>query len=563
LAEDGIFILSDPSIPVRGAPVRLADLTAPQRLSLASFTVGGLALRVWYQAGRSFDGDEVGTIKWIANGYYFLFTHFIDPWLTMPIYLMLERLLSQLTHQNAWVLVLPSLVASVATIPLVTALALRLTSAKAALLSGLLVAVNPYLLTYGVIIRSYSLMIVFTLAATLYLVDWMQSPGWRSGSACAFWVAMALLINANAVYQMPLFVVLVALWIWRRRTLGFLRANVRLLASLVVPIVGSAAVLWVAYAPVLDQMRSFAKAWTDTPPTSLRYLRELSATYLGDGQLTDDWYQVLRALPSLALIVVGVVGACGNHRLFVAILAVVLPPIAASMFGLAHYPWGYGRILIPMVPFLLVLLAEGIVRIGSWAAFVSLVAIASVLGTWIPNLAAQVAHKRDYPWDAVAARLAHEARSPDMLIADTAGRLTRFHLERFFSAGVEFTSPTDYLASPETPGCCRIFYISSDLAMDTSRPRQRMGKVEIVLYAGRSKRQVLQDLADDMRRSLSDRIDPALVGPYDLFLQLGAALEAPTDHVQHYRRLFEECRRRTMRELYMPAPQRRLLGISS
>src|SRR5437879_5018029 len=81
-----------------------------ERRRLSAITALGLVLRVVYQINRSFVGDEAGTIHWISTSSYgFLFTHFIDPWLSMPIYLMLEKLLAELSGYSEWVLVLPSL----------------------------------------------------------------------------------------------------------------------------------------------------------------------------------------------------------------------------------------------------------------------------------------------------------------------------------------------------------------------------------------------------------------------------------------------------------------------
>jgi uncharacterized membrane protein len=199
---------------------------------------------------RPFVGDEVGTLHWIASGYRFLFTHFIDPWLSTPIYLMLERFIARATDHDTWALVLPSLAAGVATVPLVAALGLRLASVRTALLAASFTAVHPYLVLYGVTIRSYSLMTAFTLAAAVALFDWMRRPSWRSGGACALCVAAALLFNANAIYQMPFFAAVFVHWLVRRRD------GPRAAASLLAPMLLAAAGVALAYAPVLGQMRA-------------------------------------------------------------------------------------------------------------------------------------------------------------------------------------------------------------------------------------------------------------------------------------------------------------------
>lgn len=537
----------------------MSALSGAQRWGLAALTAGGLVLRLLYQVDRPFVGDEVGTIGWIASGYRFLFTHFIDPWLSMPIYLMLERFLAQATGHNPWALVLPSLVASVATIPLVAALGLRLSSPRTALLAAFLAAVHPYLLLYSVIIRSYSLMVAFTLAALIGLLDWTRRPAWRSGGACAFWVALALLFNANAIYQMTFFAALFVHWALRHRSLVLSGQGVRVLGSLLVPMLSAAVGVGLAYAPVLDQMAAVGSNMTAEPPTSLAYVPALATLYFAD-QVSGQWSQLLPAVPALLLIACGLLTAARRgSRLPMLGWAVLLPLVTASVVGLSHWPVGYARTFLPILPLLLLLLAEGIVRLSERAPLaLGLLLVAVIVGGWVPRLADLFERKADYPWNQVAAYLTREARFPDRFIAvDSAA----FHLDRFFTPGpTGFTSPQDYLRLPRAPGgAYRVFYVGYQEGDDgpaRTRPGQRLGKVEITIYAGDSRREILQELAEDVQRSLGDRIDPQLAEAYKVLFQLMEALERPSD-ARRYRGLFEACNRRTARSIYLPIQQRR------
>jgi hypothetical protein len=99
---------------------RLRDLGPLERWALVGFIALAAALRVVYQTGRPFTGDEVGTLAYLSRDYRYLLTHF-DTWLTMDYYLALAKALSEATGGARWALIAPSLVAGIAAVPLVAA----------------------------------------------------------------------------------------------------------------------------------------------------------------------------------------------------------------------------------------------------------------------------------------------------------------------------------------------------------------------------------------------------------------------------------------------------------
>ena len=67
-------------------PLRLRELSRRERGILLALVVAGAALRIAYQWGRPFTGDEIGTLKFLEEDYGVLLSQF-GSWLTMNVYL--------------------------------------------------------------------------------------------------------------------------------------------------------------------------------------------------------------------------------------------------------------------------------------------------------------------------------------------------------------------------------------------------------------------------------------------------------------------------------------------
>ena len=110
-----------------------------------------------------------------------------------------------------WRLTLLPLTAAVAIIPLTASLALKFTgSTRTALIAASLAAFNPYLVMWGPVIRSYSLLVALSLLAINEFFHWYWRSDWWSGVRCAAVVLLLLLAHLNGVYTVAFLILLLA-----------------------------------------------------------------------------------------------------------------------------------------------------------------------------------------------------------------------------------------------------------------------------------------------------------------------------------------------------------------
>jgi hypothetical protein len=508
---------------------RLRDLGPRERGALVGFVVLAAALRVVYQAGRPFTGDEVGTLLSLRRDYGYLLTHF-DTWLTMNYYLALAKALAEATGGARWALVSPSFVAGIAVVPLVAALGLRVSSRPTALVAALLAAVNPYLIVFGVQIRSYMLLIAFLLGALVFFYDWAGSRLWRHGAACAACAALALLLHANAIYPLVFFALLGAIALRERRT------N---LHSLAIPMAVALGVAGAAYLPLLEPMLVFRVGWSDTPPTSWGYLPEMVRLYFG---------RDAAAVPSLLLLGLGAWSASqSNHRLALLGLGVLIPMALASLVGVAVLPWAFARFLIPVLPLLLLFEAEGAVWLArSRPAPAALVALL-VAATWAPGFAALIENKRDYPLIEVARYIEKQAPGPGELLP--IGNMTKHHLMPYFDERTFVTASAFVRGAPDRAS--RLLVVSPDVTLRTASPQRQLGKLQVVTYRGDSRAEIALTLLRDLHETLGRRVSPKLTEHYALVLDLLPA-RASEGLRTEYTALYWKCYLRTRMLRFAP-----------
>lgn len=508
---------------------RLRDLGPRERWALVGFVVVAGALRVVYQTGRPFTGDEVGTLVYLGRDYGYLLTHF-DTWLTMNYYLALAKALSEVTGGARWALVAPSFLAGIAVVPLVAALALRVTSRPTALVAALLASVNPYLVAFGVQIRSYMLLVAFLLGALVFFYDWAESRRWRHGVACAACAALALLLHANAIYPLGFLALLAAIALRERRT------N---LWSLAIPMAVSLGAVGAAYVPLLEPMRAFRVGWSDTPPTSWSYLPEMVRQYFGRGAA---------AVPSLLLLALGAWSASqSNRRLALLGLGVVIPMALASLAGVAVLPWAFARFLVPVLPLLLLFAAEGTARLArSRTAPAALVALL-VAASWTPGFADLLEEKRDYPLIEVARYVEEQAPGRGEVLA--IGGVTQHHLKPYFDERTFVTAPAFVRGAPD--GASRLLVVSPDLRIRTASPQRQLGELQVVTYRGDSRAQIALTLLRELRETLGRRVSPKLTEHYRLVLDLLPA-RASDGLRAEYTALYWKCLVRTRWHRFAP-----------
>jgi hypothetical protein len=517
-------------------PSRLRDCPPRFLFGLAFVTVAGVVLRLWYQWGRPFVGDEVGTIFWAKRDFGFILTSVVEPWLQMNAFVAMTKGLAEASGWNPWVMNLPTLVAGVALIPLTAAVGVRVASPMVALVAAAFAAGNPYLLLWSVTMRAYALLLVGLLVALLGALDWTRFGRWRDGVVCAVGLALALLMHPNALYSAVALVPVVAVPWWRER---------RAPTSLLVPLAAAAAVVALFYRPLLPGLQAYTGRGAATPPTTMAWVPWAAGEWFGWGWLV---------LPSLAALGLGLRATVDAPRLRALLWMIVVPPVLASWAGLSGFPWAMARYLVAIVPPLLVVMAAGVVTLPRAARPLAVVVI---LATWVPQIAAMDREKRRYPWPRAAAYIAATTTPADVLVAaDDALAHTALHTTASLPAdGAAFGTVTAFLASAPP---ARLVVVQAGEPIPTRTRQRRFRHLQVITYAGDARTDVAAAALDDLERWLGDRIDPALTGPYKLVLELRAAL-GRGDPDGRWTRAYYECRMRTEKQRFLP-PQ--YLGVA-
>jgi len=130
---------------------------------LVACTLLAASLRAWDIAGQSLWSDEDITLDRARTALGAMLAGL--PGEHAPLYFTLMRAWTRLAGDGDLALRYPSLLAGVLTVPLAYAVARRLTDRPTACAAALLLAVNPFLVSYGQEARMYALVGTLTLAA--------------------------------------------------------------------------------------------------------------------------------------------------------------------------------------------------------------------------------------------------------------------------------------------------------------------------------------------------------------------------------------------------------------
>ncbi len=127
--------LGSVSSPPARIPWSLRDLASRERWALIAMTALGAAVRIAFHTGRSFGGDEVGTLFFVQKPAAYILTHF-EVWLSNNYYILLEKGVNQLVGGSDWHLMAATFLAGIATIPAVAALGLKLSGRTTAVVAA-------------------------------------------------------------------------------------------------------------------------------------------------------------------------------------------------------------------------------------------------------------------------------------------------------------------------------------------------------------------------------------------------------------------------------------------
>ena len=219
------------------------------------------------------------------------------------------------------------------------------------------------------------------------------------------------------------------------------------------------------------------------------YIPEVFRTYMGVGYV---------AAFSLVLLLIGSWSAMRERRALLPLYGAIVPgPVLMSLQGVSlPYSATYARYLIFSLPFLLILMAEGIdwsarhVRIPGGASITALGLTTLVVLGWTPSIHTQFLAKKRFPYLRVAKFLHEQMQKDDTVVA---GWSMRFTLSQFFENETVPFSPTRHLRQQnyrETrgafggsrllrhrPGCltrpqgsCQTFRANRDYALQWQHP---------------------------------------------------------------------------------------------
>ena len=462
----------------------------------------------------------------------------------MNYFILVEKGIAWLCGATDWRLTLLPLAGAIATIPLTASLALKFTgSRRTALIAGGLAAFNPFLIYWGPQIRSYSLLVAFSLLAINEFFHWYQQRNWWNGVRCGTAVLLLLLAHINGVYTVAFLILLVAIEIVSRGWSGgrkFLWES----RTLWIPFSGAAVLIALAYWRLLPDISKIAKVWgTAPPPTSMGYLPELFSSYMG----------VDLAFVVAILLLAGVwSGTQAQRPLLLLCLGIILGPVLMSLQGVSVYQ-DEPRYLIFLLPLLLILLAEGIdwlarhVRMRRGAAVAAWGLTALIVLGWTPIVRAQFRAKRELAYVRVAKFLHANLRKGDSVVARWADgfTLSQFFLDaKSFSQGFSLM-PDQYInkiaSRLDTPTGGRVFCVTSPAGLKGRKARgQSFGQLEVVIYRGETARALLQEWREDLLLRTAGRVAAPFRNDYQL-LALIEELLPSGESPDHWRCLADRC----------------------
>jgi hypothetical protein len=520
----------------------LRHLSRRERVALGAICLCTLALLAALQYGRVFLGDEIGTLRYLKRTPSYILTHF-GTWLSMNYFILVEKGVAWLCGAADWRLTLLPMAAAVAIIPLTASVALKFTgSTRTALIAASLTAFNPYLVYWGPAIRSYSLLVAFSLLTIIGFFDWYSQRTWWSGARCAAVVLLLLLAHLNGVYTVAFLILLLSVetisagWSGGRKFLWESR-------TLLIPLAAAAVVLGAAYWRLLPDIAKVNREWgTDTPPTSMAYLPQLFTTYMGVGYvawlsvffLIAGWWSAVREKRALLLL-------CGG---------IILGPVLMSLQGVSIQTHAFIRYLIFSLPWLLILMAEGIdwlarhVRIRGGTAIAAWSLTTLIVVCWTPSIRGQFLAKKQWPYARVAKFLHTHMQKNDVIVA---GWGLGFTLSQFFDHPENrIMLPDKYVSKVanrlDVPVPGRVFYVTGPATLNGRKAHVRhFGQAEVTTYSGKTARERLQEWREDLLHRTAGRVYAPFQNDYQLLALLEERLPSGQS-ADHWRSLAERCR---------------------
>jgi len=169
-------------------------------VAVAGITVVALAVRPAH-FGESLFADDLYTFKASTGPTLCSVLRDVnsDLEITPPLFFVVAWLSQKAGDPFVW-LRIPSLVAGVATVPLVYLLGLRTVGRRAALLGAAFFALGPFATFYATEARAYALMTLLVLLSTLALLCAIEKNTWPWWAAYALTMAAAMYTHYTSIF---------------------------------------------------------------------------------------------------------------------------------------------------------------------------------------------------------------------------------------------------------------------------------------------------------------------------------------------------------------------------
>jgi mannosyltransferase len=352
---------------------------------IAVLTVLGGALRLTALGTQSFDGDELSTAALMAGSFSDLFSS-VERTEAVPYpYFLLLKGWAELFGTSEFSLRLPSAIAGALTVPVAALVTKELLSARAALLTAALVAVNPLLVWYSQQARVYALFALLGTLMLLYFQRALDGGRTRTLALWALWSALALLVHYFAIFLIVPQAVWLAVTARRHR-----RAGAVLAAASTVAIVA------IALAPLAERQRYVPGGAGGVQFSSLAKRAVQVPKNFVVGPTTPAKQLViplaaLLALAALAPLVRGGLSAWEPGVIIAAFVAVsaVVPPVVLAVIGVDYLT--VRNVICGVVPFLMLVAAGATADRRSLLAALVLAALSLVV---VISVATNARHQR-------------------------------------------------------------------------------------------------------------------------------------------------------------------------
>lgn len=547
--------------PLVASPV---SFSKTDKWLLFAMTLIGATLRIVFLYDRPFTGDEVGTLVYIEKDITYLLSHFTT-WLTMNYFLVAEKLIAGLFGKSQFSLGFISLAAGVGTIPLTALLAVRFTSTRVALSAAALVSMNPYLIQYSGIARSYSLLVSLSILLMVLFFKWCDIKSCTHGVIVAMMSFILTLAHPNGVYTVVyiLFVVSVCFFKTSERRIYF--NNIK---SLLIPLTIAVICIFISYFKIFPEMLHDGLKWHEMPPSSLSYLPYAFSQYTSGG-----FYGWLTA----ALFISGILVSYKYEKPVLTLFpAIFLPILLISIQGLSHFPWGYTRFLIFVVPVIIIVIAVGadyyvLKYFSSRIALATTIIMALLVLSWIPRMVQVFDDKNSYPWHKVASFIKQNSSERDAIVGND--WVEPLHLRPYYpekhyriiplseslirgeATNINSAQKTFFVSHSNSPTALAPSTFPESHFVKTTHPVYYFGKIQVIVYTRSLGHSILQEIRSDLIETVKggEELAPEFATIYKNIWNIGNVLD-PTDNKFCYYNLSAKCSELTERVKSAPRP---------